>query len=294
MSWAYNQIDVYFLTQDLPLGVSRINLDDNTDPTNNPLWIPASRYGILRGRPTLTPSQLNSGNTVSIPGRDGVIYPSMSTRGNAKLQFDVLIENSWVHNTEDDGSVAKRMDIMMALIRDAKCISYKMPGVPATFYLIPTKKAEGTITNADENCGIVQAQIEVFPRKMWFAGNYTNQISSGNPLISESHYPDGIAKPTFRFSGNNQVTGAIYLAYVDDYNNSVTEQVYFEDVYPGTVLDTSKCLAYNIHGSGQRDNVNSSFVGDYTKLWIPKNRQYTIATSINDILEVYTKEGVDL
>lgn len=295
MSWSYNQIDVYFLVQDLPLGVGEVNLDDHSDPINNPVWIAASQYGILRGRITLTPSQLNNPTSVTIPGLNGVIYSSMASRTNAKLQFEILVENSWVHNEHDHGLVASRIDLLRSLIRDAKVFSYKMPGVEPNFYLKATKKAECTITDADRNCSLIQGQIEVVPFKYRFAGNVYHTVEPNNWYEHESHYPDGVAKPIIYFHSGG--SGVVNLNISSDpvLGPAQYNQVECKNVPAGTILDTGKCLAYYDDIEGVRNPMNDHFVGDYTKLWIPRNRDcyFSSTNGINRYL-VYTMEGVDL
>lgn len=281
MSWSYNQIDIYFLLEEMPLGIESVDLEDDEIE-----WFAASTYGIVRGRPSLTLSQMQGSTGTTIPGRNGIIYPSYASRGNAKLQFDILVENSWVHNPDDDGTVQERVDMLMALIRDAKTISYKMPGCPADFYLLTTKKADCTITNVDKDCIVIQATIEIIPFKYWFKGNKANVITSAEWLNYYNDYPNGIAKPVLVFKS----TGAGTLTVSTDGDSTVISGT---DMELYTVLDTNRCLAYVDNGEG-RVNMNSHFTGDYTKLWIPRSGEIIIASTFNGSIDFYSKEGVDL
>ena len=273
MSWAFNQIDIYLLTGDLPLGVY------NTDT-----FIPVSRYGIVRGRPALTPSQMNTTGSTPIPGKNGVIYPASASNGNAKVQFDVLVENSWVHNETQNGTVQQRADILMALFRDAKVVSYKMPGCPANFYLKTTKKKDFTISNADKDCIVLQCTMEVVPFKYWFEGNKPILVETTRSF--ETHYPD-VAKPSFWLAENGN-SGRITVN--GKYISTATGKTTTRD----TIIDTEKGLVYYYDDEfGQIHNVNNDWAGDYKNLWFPRNATFNVSTTVGPIV-VYTKEGVDL
>lgn len=290
MSWSYNQIDVYFLLEDLPLGVTEMTLvDDPIDDENTGKWWPASLFGLVRGRPTLTRSQMNTNNSITIPGLNGTIYNSFSTRGNAKLQFDILVENSWVHNEEDNGSVVNRVDMLQMLMTNAKYISYKMPGVAAnTFYLETTLKADCTVTDADKDCSVIQAQIEVVPFKHKFSGNQARYLSEQAWFHYETHHPDGVAKPILLFNTG----GSGYLICTTDSRGS--NQIICSNVPAGTILDTGKCLAYVEDDELGIVNVNDKFEGDYTNFWFPRNDSIIMSSNGMGNINVYTMEGVDI
>ena len=292
MSWAYNQIDIFFMTQDIPLDITTVE--------NDRYWNKASDFGIVRSRPALTPSSL-TGTSTSIPGRNGTIYPSSATRGNAKLQFDILIENSWVHNIEDDGTVMSRADILMALIRDTKTISYKMPGVEPNFYLKTTRKIDVTIANLDKDGIVVQATMEIKPFKYWFTGNAHITIEPETAAEIPITYPNGICKPLLRFNTAG-------MGYINFMGNSQVIVADISQIVPGTILDTEECLCYVVGANDKPISQNSKFKGDYRELWLPKlstdridggrsQGNWTITEPLwQNIGQIYyyTKAGVDL
>lgn len=292
MSWAYNQIDIYFMSQEMPLST-----DDTVTPSiNDRYWNAASTYGIVRGRPTLTPASMN-GQGVTIPGRNGTVYSSSSTRGNAKLQIDILVDNSWVHNETQNGTVTSRADILMTLIRDAKYISYKMPGVPADFYLKVTRKVDVTVGNLDKNAVIVQATLEVKPFKYKFTGLKPIIIEPNTAVEIPIKYPNGICKPLLWF---RTMYGSGYINF-----KGKSQVLIVDQVIANTILDTEECLCYLFDEHDEPISQNGKFKGDYRELWIPKiepedvdggqnwNTSKPLWQNIGQIY-YYTKEGVDL
>lgn len=291
MSWSYNQIDIYFMTQEMPLAGPNetVGIDERH-------WNKASDFGIVRSRPSLTPSSLNTQGT-TIPGRNGSVYPSNSTRGNAKLQIDILVENSWVHNETRDGTVASRADILMTIMRDCNYISYKMPGVSADFYLKVTRKIDVTMTNVDKDGAVVQGTFEVKPFKYKFSGLTPIVIDPNTQTNIPVAYPNGVCKPLLLFKTMN---GSGHINYRGE-----SQVITASQVLQNTYLDTENCLCYTVSG-GKAISQNSKFKGDYRKLWIPKRSMEDIDKGKDywrtmesiwqniGLIYYYTKEGVDL
>lgn len=287
VDWAYNDIDVYVSASDNILGETSVN-------TNS--WVPLSTYGLLRSRVALTPSTVE-GNSFTIPGRDGKTYSTDSGHGNAKLEFEILIADEWVHRASEttaNMTVRARYDMVAALLNNARRIAYKQPGRSANSYFI-VYKTTLTFQDADEKAFVIKAQMEVFPFEFYLDGNVPITIKDrtkfpqdrygfSNPLPFSDCYPTivvggGLGKITITPTGMPGYPGG--------------EIQYLSEVPQNTIIDSFLNLAYYSSGNN-RTNRNMYFLGDFRKIMVCPGGCNTISI-INDTtnnITFYSRRGI--
>ena len=312
MAWAYNQIDVKVSPRDNQLG--------EVNP-NNDNWWTISDFGIMRGRPTITPSTVDSGNNSAIPGRNGNPYPVNKRRGNATLEFEVLVADAWPFQ----GSSLKlyeRIARLKAIGISAKRISYKEPGrdliwdetlgqwIPGykSFFIVYNTTV--TEQDADEKCSVLKFKMEVYPFKFDFEGNREILLSTpdaSNDLSAacmlSSCYPIYKFKlPIYDQDPPHHIT----VRTVDEagqrvYTNKVEIAPYTGDQNHTTYIDTEKQLVYGIsetEGYIDRIRSRSQYIkGDISGLYFKCGAKVYVSHDCTDTgqgLNVYTRSGVEI
>ena len=149
MSWAYNQIDVRISQYENVLG----DVDPTVIPPSGvPLWEALSTYGLVRGRPTITPSSIDA-IQLSIPGRMGKPYSLIAGRTNAVFSFELLVADAWpfeeLRHTEEFDTVEKRAEYLKAKLMYAKRVCFKEPGRNWDWFF-EIYKVDVTESDADE------------------------------------------------------------------------------------------------------------------------------------------------
>ena len=268
MSWAYNNIDVYVTDTENILG--------ETSVAN---WVPLSNYGILRGRPDLTLSTVE-GDSITIKKKDGRPMSIDSSRGNAKLSFEILVADTWVFSNSNT-TVYDRIDILLSILNQIKRISYKEPGKDAYFYYI-VYKTSLTLNDADEKAATIKVSMDIHPFEFFFVGNVPISVSSSETI--RNLLPCSLCMPTYVFTGG----GKIYLDYgYGDVRPAVEAST---DIPDGiTVLDTFTGLVY---GLANEDNRNNYMSGLYSDLWIDGNSEVTVKSTFSEPIIVYTRKGI--
>ena len=275
MTWAYNEIDVYVTETDNILGETSI---DTT--SSNALWVSLSTYGILRGRPTLTSSTFE-GDSVTIKMRDGRPMAIDKSRKNAKLEFEILVADTWTFADRTD-TVWDRINILQTLLNTAKRVSYKEPGKSNTFYYL-VYNTSVTITDADEKAAAVKVSMDIHPFEFFLSGNRKLTVPSNGYLEVANLLPKSQCMPTFSVTG----TGMIAIAEGNDILGSVS----CETAPAATILDTFIGIAWTIVG-GEVVNANQCFSGDYETLWLPANRTLRVVNTFANDIYIYTREGI--
>ena len=272
MSWAYNNIDIYVTdTDDLTLDTSVTN------------WVPLSNYGILRGRPSLTLSTVE-GDTITIKKKDGRPLSIDSSRKNAKLEFEILVVDTWVFT--DTSTVQDRVDILMAMLNSMKRVSYKEPGKEPYFYYVVYSKTL-TLTDADEKAATIKVSLDIHPFEYFFTGNIPVQIPSGGTseqITVNNSFPCSLAKPIYILSGS----GTIWVE-TDGANAGV---VTAEEAPSATVIDTFRGLAYGVE-NGEIVPRNRYFEGDYENLWLPKFTRPQIKHTFSQSVVIFLRKGLE-
>lgn len=271
MTWAYNEIDVYISLVDNILGEVSVDTEN---------WAPLSDYGIIRGRPTLTPSTVEA-DAIQIPGRDGNTYTVDSRRGNAKVEFEILIADTWTHANSEFGDVRERTNLVFTYMNNAKRIAWKCPGREADSYFL-IYKCGITITDAYEQAQLLKISLEVHPFEWMFEGNKPELIEQGS-LTVDNPFPLSRCMPVYTFSG----AGSLMINGQSLY--AVTASAISGN--PTVVLDTWKEIVYYESG-GEIKNANKYLTGDYTNLWIYENESVTINSSFVSNVYVYTRKGI--
>lgn len=271
MSWAYNNIDVYVSLSDNILGETSVATEN---------WVPLSSYGILRGRPALTPSSLE-GDQLSIPGRDGSPYDLLSRRrGNAKIEFEILVVDTWVF-ADMELTIQDRVDIILALINGMKRVSYKMPGKEPYFYYI-VYKSSATLTDADEKAATIKVQCDVHPFEYFFTGNIPIEIPASGTVQVNNSFPCSVCMPTYVVAGGG---GDLYLD--SNYRVSVSSSLNH-----AAMLDTFTWIVSDLSG---QENLNRYFSGEYSDLHIPSHSpavRITIQSTLPSAALVYLRKGI--
>lgn len=262
MSWAYNEIDIYLTDTDSSPGETSIGNS----------WKAVSEYGIVRSRVALTPSTYDSANKITIAGRDGRPYTTDRSRGNAKIDIEVLCVDSWVFAGVNT-TVRQRAESLMARINKARRIAYKQPGKSADGYFL-IYNTTLSITDADEKAIVIKASFEVHPLEWIFAGNAANIIESGaTETITIPEYC-AVSMPIYDLMGSGTV----------NVNGNV-----LESTSSGSIrLDTWRFTAvYRPSGL----NANLSLSGDYEGLWLNPGEN-TITNGLTNAIRVYTRMGI--
>lgn len=283
MAWSYNNIDVYVTATDNILGETVI---DTTSPTA--AWVSLSTYGILRGRPSLTLSTFE-GDSVTIKMRDGRPTAIDKSRKNAKLEFEILVADTWVFADRDD-SVWDRINMIQSILNMAKRVSYQEPGKDADFYYM-VYNTTITITDADEKAAAIKVSMDIHPFEFFLIGNMGISLASGAALI-DNRLPRSRCMPTYSVSGTGDL--AVY-EYTTDANDNETYillgTVSCTAAPTATILDTFTGMAWTIL-DGEIVNENSCFSGDYQGLWLPANKILAITSSFEDAVVMFTREGI--
>lgn len=281
VDWAYNDIDVYVSASDNILGETSVN-------TNS--WVPLSTYGLLRSRVALTPSTVE-GTSIPIPGRDGKAYSTDSGHGNAKLEFEILIADEWVHRlseTTANMTVRARYDMVAALLNNARRIAYKQPGRSANSYFI-VYKTTLTFQDADEKAFVIKAQMEVFPFEFFLNGNTPTTIAVNGTHTFTNPMPNSDCCPTYLI-GNGQgkigvkVNNAADFTYV-----KVAKTVAEQDQANKVTIDTYLGLVYTIK---TKDNRNDYISGDLKLLKFGQGDTIVIENKLAADLVVYPRNGI--
>lgn len=277
--WSYNDIDVYITPTENVLG--EVSVD-----TNN--WTALSLYGLVRGRPKLTPSTVTA-NGLEIPGRDGTTYQVDSRRGNTKIEFEILIADEWVHRQlerekpEIAGlSVRQRTDIVFSLCNLMKRVAWKCPGRDADSYFL-VYKVKLTPTDGYDVAQVIKVELEVHPFEWFFSGNIP-EITEVKSLTVENPIPFSVCKPVYVFKGTGSIT-------VTNTTTGASGTV-SATAYPGNlevVLDTWKQIAYTKENTL---NANRFLNGEYSNLWIFEGETVEITHNFTNEITVYTRKGI--
>lgn len=264
-NWTYNQIDVYLTDTDNILGETSVV---------NERWVSLSTYGLLRGRVALTPSTVE-GTQLQIPRRDGKTYTVDSARGNAKLDFELLIADDWPHKSLNQ-TIRTRADIVMAYLNSAKRIAYKQPGRAADSYFL-VYKTTLTLTDADEKAMTIKVSMEVHPFEFLLSGNAPVQIGPNYSITMNNAFPLSVCKPSFVVGGTGNIT-------VDGHTVTATKTV-----PANTLIDTFTGLVSDQTGVYNR---NDYFDGDYEGLYIPTKESVSITNGFSQTITLYVRRGM--
>lgn len=308
--WAYNLIDLYISDKPNQLGETQIS---------TVLWDQISLYGLMRGRPTLTPST-NNAQKQTIPGRPGELYSVVQQRSNAKLQFEILVADAWPFAELKAGdnpwlnNVFNRAYYIVDILNNAKRVSYKEPGKPATDYY-EVISVTNEITDSDERAMLIKCTMEIYPFKFNFDGNEPINIDSGDvyEYLPINLRPYSECWPIFvseTISGSNEypyLTVTNYKRefkdgawrYVQKSTGSVyappekREELNVELLLNKLVIDTNKLQAYT---SSEYTDIpvpmNKYLTGDYDSLRFMGNSYITINNTGTMSFELYTRRGI--
>lgn len=284
VDWAYNDIDVYISSSDNILGETSVNTTS---------WVPLSTYGLLRSRVALTPSTVE-GTSITIPGRDGKTYSTDSGRGNAKIEFEILIADEWVHRTSETTAsmtVRERTDMVAALLNNARRVAYKQPGRTADSYFM-IYKTTLTFQDADEKAFVIKVQMEVYPFEFYLSGNTPITIAAGGTASFANPLPNSVCRPTYVI-GN---TGAGYIdlsrepqSVATRFNRVLVRKAINQAEGNELVLDSFLQLIYS---KTTIENMNTYIDGDVQNVKFPQGmttyiNNFTLATVI-----VYPRGGI--
>lgn len=274
--WSYNDIDVYITPTENVLG--EVSVD-----TNN--WTALSLYGLVRGRPKLTPSTVTA-NGLEIPGRDGTTYQVDSRRGNAKIEFEILIADEWVHRQlerekpEIAGlSVRQRTDIVFSLCNLMKRVAWKCPGRDADSYFL-VYKVKLTPTDGYDVAQVIKVELEVHPFEWFFEGNQPLTTTQGSLLV-ENPIPFSRCMPVYIIKGAGHL-------YIGSQSTGITATAYGNNQI---VIDTWKEMVY-VKDSNPVVNANRYVSGDLSNLWIFDGETVTIMSDFSEDVTVYTRKGI--
>lgn len=284
VNWTYNDIDVYLSSSDNILGETSVNTTS---------WVPLSTYGLLRSRVALTPSTVE-GTTITIPGRDGKTYSTDSGRGNAKIEFEVLIADEWVHRTSETTAsmtVRERADMVAALLNNTRRVAYKQPGRTANSYFM-VYKTTLTFQDADEKAFVIKAKMEVYPFEFYLSGNAPITIAAGGTGTFANALPNSECRPTYIIG--NTASGYVDLATEPQsvtarFNRIEVRKAISQEAGNELVLDSFLQLIYS---KNTIDNMNSYINGDVAGVRLPQGittyiNNFTLATVI-----VYPRGGI--
>lgn len=304
MGWSYNQIDVYL--SDSP------NLLEET--AIGPTWTQVSTYGLLRDRPTITPS-VNNSDKIVIPGRPGELYSTVEKRSNAQFSFEVLVADAWpfasLKASSDQwlNNVYNRATYLKSFIETAKRVSYKEPGKQAIDYF-EVLNTKCDITDSDEKVMLLKVTMDIYPFRYYFDGNARIQLAVGVPYEWRANDTPNFSRPfstccpifvTEPFT-NGQYAFHIGLGSYpyDGYEGPES----FVDVNPARVtewataiagksltIDTGKMLAYDNTGAP----MNKYLTGDYAGLR-PQGCSFKVRAGNNSsvVVNMYTRRGINI
>lgn len=284
VNWTYNDIDVYISSSDNILGETSVN-------TNS--WVPLSTYGLLRSRVALTPSTVE-GTAITIPSRDGKTYSTDSGRGNAKIEFEVLIADEWVHRTSETTasmSVRERTDMVAALLNNVRRVAYKQPGRTANSYFMVYKTTQ-TFQDADEKAFVIKVQMEVHPFEFYLSGNTPITIAAGGTGSFTNLLPNSVCRPTY-------VIGNTGDGYIDLSREPQSVAARFNRVHVRKTINQAEgnelvldSFLQLIYSKTTIENMNSYIDGDVQNVKFPQGmttyiNNFTLAT-----VTVYPRGGI--
>lgn len=250
MSWAFNQIDVFLSTVDVDY--------ENNQPTQ---WINVSDYGLVRSRPTITSSAF-SGSSINVPGKNGLDYGVFDKRGNAKIEFEILVAYDWPHEflrrQEYNLTVWDRIDLLQSYLNITKAFSYKEPGLGLNhFYKV--KRLTTTINDAYEEAATIKVSAEVSPYRYDFDGWRPIQLQNGS--VIRNTYPGQPMSPTIFFQGSGVFTVArVLLTDSDPEILEVNELYSYYDGNETIIVESDTMLAYF---ASNLENANHYLDGNY-------------------------------
>ena len=300
--WSYNQIDVRISQYDNVLG----DIDPTVVPSGSPqLWEALSTYGLVRGRPTITPSSIDA-SQLSIPGRMGKPYSIIAGRTNAVLQFELLVADAWpfeeISQQTAFNTVEKRAEYLKAKLMYAKRVCFKEPGRNWDWFF-EIYKVDITESDADEKVSVLQIKMEVYPFKFDFSGNQAIDISSrGSVGLSNlaRNYP---FNPVYVLRGGN--AGYLSIVLKDSDNNTISTNMIqiLSWNYSGSAsgderpltIDTNKILVYTQYRNGYAiDNQMRNVKGYVDKMRIKKIAPLETISFTNqstNTVKLYSRSG---
>ena len=295
MSWAYNQIDVRISQYENVLG----DVDPTVIPPSGvPLWEALSTYGLVRGRPTITPSSIDA-SQLSIPGRMGKPYSLIAGRTNAIFSFELLVADAWpfeeISQQEEFDTVEKRAEYLKAKLMYAKRVCFKEPGRNWDWFF-EIYKVDVTESDADEKVSILQVKMEVYPFKFDFSGNEAVSVSANsnyNFTNLVTYYP---CNPVFVITTNNTATAPNNQLVIAGEKSGIEQWRRYVEIsardstdhtrYPIMVIDSNRLLVY---GTDANYSTIANFT-KYTKGNIDNLRVPKLDTSISAI-KFYNKSS---
>lgn len=282
VNWTYNDIDVYLSSSDNILGETSVNTTS---------WVPLSTYGLLRSRVALTPSTVE-GTAITVPGRDGKTYSTDSGRGNAKIEFEILIADEWAHRTAEataNMTVRQRADMVAALLNNVRRVAYKQPGRTADSYFMVYKTTQ-TFQDADEKAFVINVQMEVHPFEFYLSGNAPIVLGDHGVGTYANSFPNSECRPTYVIG--NASSGIITLTKqgASSYFNYIRiRKPISQDAGNEVVLDSFLQLIYS---KSSIDNMNSYIDGDVQGVRFPQGITTTISNLSAANVTVYPRGGI--
>lgn len=302
--WKYNLIDLYVSNKPNQLGETAVNSD----------WEQISLYGLMRGRPTLTPSTNNS-TKEQIPGRPGEIYSTVLKRSNAKIQFEILVADAWpfaelkAGNNEWLNNVYNRTFYILDILNNAKRVSYKEPGKTAYDYF-EVASVTNEVSDADKKAAVIKCTMEIFPFKYEFDGNQAINITPYTlyeyqpinlrphsecwPIFVSDTIRDSNEKLHLMVACYDKVTASSQVTYRLKSQGEVevpdSKKAAFSTALNGkkAIIDTNNLQAYD----NNSDPINRYFTGEYDKLRIPGNSYVTVENTGTRTITMYTRRGI--
>lgn len=302
--WKYNLIDLYVSNKPNQLGETAIN--DS--------WAQISLYGLMRGRPTLTPST-NNATKSQIPGRPGEVYSTVTNRSNAKLQFEILVADAWpfaeLKQSDNEwlNNVYGRTFYILDILNSAKRVSYKEPGKTAYDYF-EVVSVTNEISDADKKAAVIKCTMEIFPFKFEFTGNQAINIPDHTnydyqPINLRPHSECWPVFISSTVSGQNEHINLTVTCY--DKIISGEQVTYIQKSQGHVEVPTAKRAAFSTALSGKKaiidtnrlqayddaDNpINRYLTGDYDTLRIPGNSYVSIDNLSSVTITMYTRRGI--
>lgn len=282
--WAYNLIDVKISPVDNRLG--------ETSPNDSYYWFTLSSLGILRGRPKITPSTL-SGSSKETPGKDGNPYSVFKRRGNATIEFELLIVDAWPFANLQN-SIEERVNNVTGRLLQTRRMTYTEPGREySTFFVVYNTTV--TEQDVDEKVSVLQIKMEVHPFKYNFSGNAAITIPAGET----SDYLDSFVlyagcNPIYKVSTSADENKSFNINYIrvgeerktNTLTLSKTSQA-INDIY----IDTEKCLAYK--SSGNQIVSMSQYLKGYIEnmRWPVRGADMHLVNHTSAAITVYPRSG---
>lgn len=302
--WKYNLIDLYVSNKPNQLGETAINSE----------WEQISLYGLMRGRPTLTPST-NNATKGQIPGRPGEIYSTVLKRSNAKIQFEILVADAWpfaelkAGNDEWLNNVYNRTFYILDILNNAKRVSYKEPGKTAYDYF-EVVSVTNEVSDADKKAAVIKCTMEIFPFKYEFSGNQAISIvpytlyeyqpinlrphSECWPIFVSDTISDANEKIYLTVACYDKITVSGHATYRLKSQGEVmvpdSKKAAFSTALNGkkAIIDTNNLQAYD----NNSEPINRYFTGEYDTLRIPGNSYVTVENTGTRNITMYTRRGI--